>query len=532
MLKIINKFFFGPIALGFIAIVLMHLVSMGLRQPDFKRVSGAQNLEATYHALLTVNALEQNPLSDHWLLPTVTLGGENDSHIPWGATLPTKTGDYIYTSFTSPMFVAPYAVFKIINAQPSVNNLFRFNVALGAISSSILFFLLWRLMSYRGYPPLVAVGGAIVGCTVGIFSREALLSYGIVYWAQSLYQVIFAANILFVFNYLTEKPNTARQSLYSKIILFLVFSGAMTEWSGYIYNIGLFIVLWFGLRDVSSKKFAVNVFLATVAAGFLTVIHYGLVVGFSAAVSAFFGRFFARNTASGNFIELIQGYGLSYGMFLIVLAVLLSCAYILDTSNQQPATSNQQPATSNQQPDKLLSLIFIVASFPLIENFVMLQHATQFSYDRLKFIFPAALVLSFAFCRLSRKWRSLLIISVMLSCVHGYKSYKADMDKYSEWAEIDISNKKLSSNISERTSLKCAVISSNLGVRGYANLLLNKGIYEYKSFVDSLALMKSRGGCASVYLEGKWVFPDLPKYSRATITYNDGTSMVIDSEIK
>jgi hypothetical protein len=157
----------------------------------------------------------------------------------------------------------------------------------------------------------------------------------------------------------------------------------------------------------------------------------------------------------------------------------------------------------------------------------MLQHATQFSFDRLKFIFPAALILAFSFARFETKGRAILLVLILISSFHGYKSYKADMSSYSSWGSIDAENRQLVSRISDKVDMKCAVFSSNLGVRGYANLLFHRGIYESKSFQETPDLVVKRNACASVYVEGVWAFPDLQNFTRATITHSDGSKDII-----
>lgn len=89
-------------------------ISFVARYKQFNNVTGVQNLEASYHVLLTIHSIQQNPLTAHWLLPTVSLGQENDKDIPWGATVPTKSSTqgggklYLYKlhsyGFYSPIF--------------------------------------------------------------------------------------------------------------------------------------------------------------------------------------------------------------------------------------------------------------------------------------------------------------------------------------------------------------------------------------------------------------------------------------------
>jgi len=159
----------------------------------------------------------------------------------------------------------------------------------------------------------------------------------------------------------------------------------------------------------------------------------------------------------------------------------------------------------------------------------MLQHATLFSFDRLKFIFPASLILAFSFVRLETKARVIFLILILLSGFHGYKSYKADMSAYSSWGYIDDMNKMLALKISSKVDVGCAVISSNFGVRAYANLLFHRGIYEWKSLQETRDLLVKRNACGAVYLEGTKVFSSLPKYTNAIVMRNDGSTIAITS---
>lgn len=507
----------SPFFWGVFTLILLLIFSLSLRQQDFKRVTGAQNLEATYHVLLTVTALNESPAKNHWYLPTVSLGRESDKHIPWGATVPTKTGDYIYTSFTPLGFLAPYFWFKAFNLEPSVENLAHFNFFLGSLSTFALFLLLVGLLKFNGYGPWISVGAALVGSTIGIFSREALLSNGVIYWSQNLYQTILIFSLYLIFRWLTSETKESRR-LYSAAIIVAAFVGPLIEWTGYVFNVGLIFLLWLNCRDsVSSKVLVIQIVIATAIAGILTVMHFSLAVGFGPAIEALLGRFIARNTSVGSVVELIQGYGLSYGMFILTIFSILTLAYF---GSRQQVADNRQKATF---------FIFVATCIPLLENIVMLQHATQFSFDRLKFIFPASLILAFSFAQFEIKGRVVLLALILLSSFHGYKSYKADMSGYSSWGTIDTENRKLASRISDEVDVGCAVFSSNIGVRAYTNLLFHRGVYEHKFIQEASSLMAERNACASVFLEGAKAFPALPKYTTAIVTRNDGSTTVIKS---
>lgn len=143
--------------LGIIGLMVMIIISVVIKERDLEESLGAQNLEATYHVLLTVEALRQNPIRDHWLLPTVTLGQEGDAFVPWGSTSPTKSGDYIYTSFNPPSFLLPYVVFKVFDLQPTIRNLARINMIIGAMVGVFFYLLLLRLLLDLKYSFAVAL---------------------------------------------------------------------------------------------------------------------------------------------------------------------------------------------------------------------------------------------------------------------------------------------------------------------------------------------------------------------------------------
>jgi len=120
-----------PFYLGIVAVCILLAISLLFRLHDFEKVTGSQNLEASYHVLITLNALNESDVTHHWYLPTISLGEEKDKHIAWGATIPTRTGDYVYTSFTPYGFLAPYFALKISGQNISLESLAFFNFVLG-----------------------------------------------------------------------------------------------------------------------------------------------------------------------------------------------------------------------------------------------------------------------------------------------------------------------------------------------------------------------------------------------------------------
>lgn len=109
------------------AIFILLALGNAVRAPDIADGIGVQNLEAPWHVLLTVEAMRETPPGQHWFLPIVTLGNPADRGIPWGATVPDRSGHYYYTSSTAPTFFLPYLWFQAFGLEPTIANLAGFN---------------------------------------------------------------------------------------------------------------------------------------------------------------------------------------------------------------------------------------------------------------------------------------------------------------------------------------------------------------------------------------------------------------------
>lgn len=504
--------------IGYIFIGICLAISFWLRTSDFNETTGSANFESTYHASLTITSLKNSPIENHWLLPTVTLGKPQDKNIPWGATLPTKTGDYIYTSFPQLGFLAPYLTFSLLNVDTSVKNLIRFNFIIGSIVSLILYSLLVKILESNGYNRQVAVMGAFWGSVISIFSKEILQSHGLVYWVHEFYQLILISGLYCLFYFLNNSKDHKENKKTSIYLILFIFLGALTEWTGYIFGVGVAILFWFGFFiEKPQKRLSIQLIIAIVLAGILTLAQFIVALGFEQAINALVSRFFARSTSSGNMAHLLGGYSLSFGFFMVVIFIALVMFFFIQTDRKNELLTSK----------KNMAFLFVAATIPLIENFILLQHASQFSFDRLKFVFPAAIIIALAFARQSAIGRAILSILLIFSSIQGYSSYRFDLSNYSAWRDIDHRNKILVSAISDSADIDCSVILANSQVRGYLPLLFNREIYEYKSKADSTVLMQQRKSCSSIYIEKDNPFPDLQSLVNVSISKPDGTSYYI-----
>jgi len=283
----------------YLALAALFSVSILVRLPDIQGSTGAPGLQASFHMLLTTRALKETDASHHGWLPTVSLGQEQDKNISWGATIPNNHGDLIYTSFTPPAFVLGYAFLKAFHLPSNIKSLSILNFALQALSAVLLYHMLYLLLRDNKIERKTAQLCAISVTAIGFLSREALLSCGLIYWSQQLYQPILIASLLALYKTLRLGSNAAIVALCT-----LCFAGAWTEWTGFIFNGAVLVVLLYEAKKTHDRKVWVaflGVLSATLIACLLILAHLSFFVGLDASIAALTQRFLARSTHQGSF---------------------------------------------------------------------------------------------------------------------------------------------------------------------------------------------------------------------------------------
>ena len=488
------------------AIALMICFGVILRVPSMSHVTGAPNLEASYHVLLTEAALRENAISSHWLLPTVTFAPDVDKAVPWGATVATARGDYIYTSFPPLGFLAPYAFFEIFQLELSIRSLMIFNLVLQVAACFLLYGLLLRLLSINGIKGYVADIAAVAGVSLQVLSCEALSSYGVVYWSQQLFQVIYLACLLCVTEILLRQGRRCRG--LTLLLAVLCFLGAWTEWTGFVFNGGVFLALgWLARKDRQFVWIAGAVLAGTTAALLAIVIHFGLVLGLNQALYAFGKRFIARTARPSSGLGIVGGYVQSYGLLLLVVGGF--AAYLA--------------ARRRGDMRGTAWLVFLCAAGAMLENIAMMQHASEFSFDRLKAVVPFAIIVAFGvaymLASLGPQRAAILGTLFVVAALQNLYAYQVALERHDQWRQIDEANIALVRNLAAQVDLSCVWIATNLPVRGYANLLLHRAIHEKMTWQDfeRSTLSVTEGRCGRVYLTGSMPYTDLPRFTEAVI---------------
>lgn len=441
------------------------------------------NSDATWHTLLTIEAYNETPISEHLFLPIVTLGSQSDKYITWGATIPDEKGNYYYTSFSSAGYFFPWLFMKILRLSVSEQSLYIFNSFLFAISAALWTWLIYIL--YENSKDVAAI--SIIGMLTYIFSPELLHGMGIVYWHQSVMQVTLLIQIIAYY----QMKKTDRTGMY---IVFYVMTliNPYIEWTGYVSNIGFALVELITNWKMNKKKG----FGKACIIGSLTVISFGLfVVHYLLRVDAqtFFMtvkyRFFDRSIADESTLtDVFGGYFKSF-LYLWILFLLLVIWNFLQ----------------NKKIELNHGMLMFVMAFPVLENVIMKEHAISYTYDRMKFIF----FFSFLICELSyhllsgagEQIRTLVgILSITIGvCGLNLKSYISD-ESYIWEIDYRNDNQVLADYINEHYA-DSLISTSSYGVRGYINLLFRRGVFEGINADTLREIVKSQGKQYAVVID-------------------------------
>lgn len=444
-----------------ILLVFIFIISTSLKIYKYDEYTNVHNLDASYHTLLTIEALKESSIGTHKFLPIITLGGEENKNIPWGATVNDSNGNYYYTSFPQLGFIIPYVVFSLFNLEINLFNLMIFNIFIHLISTILCFNFIYKVILKLPRVTNNRLILAAIGTTLYILNYEALFSHGVIYWAHSLFQVFWLAQLIFFINIIFYNKINKLNFWFLGIFSFLV---SATEWTGYLSNFILLIILMFYFLK---KKIKIYPLIAIISGTILAIMFYfisfALVIGKENLFHALFSRFSARNYSNeASWSQLINGYIDSYGiLFVLILGLIMICLF------------NIKNLCKLKKAFYSISLIFLITLFPMLENLIMKQHAISYTFDRLKIIVPIIVIVVILLSIFNKK--QLFIATIMIVIALTFTSLKfIDSDRIWDISLVK-TNEPMIEDILDMDGVMYA--SSEL-IRGYANLEFQRGIYE------------------------------------------------------
>lgn len=469
----------------YILCIFLCALSLFIRQPNYEEKT-YRNEDAVYHVLLTMKAYDETPVSEHHFLPLVSLGGEDNKDISWGATVADEKGNYYYTSFSSAGFIAPYVFTKLFHLPISESSLYIFNSFLFIGSLLVLAGLMIRLFNGKLPTPHICLFTAILY----LFTPEIMHSQGVIYWHQSLFQLMFFIQ-LYMYQCFRESGSKKTFALFA--ILCVI--NPYVEWSGFVSNIGFFVAeLLFSIETKDSKRYiplsrvvsASIIVVATFVAAGLFSWHFLSVIPADDFWKALVNRFFSRSIGTSRFSSLIKGYCTSFGMSLLIALIGIIFVITKDKQTRSKAYSVLKPT---------LPVLF-VSIFVMLENVLMLGHAISYSFDRMKLIVPLTILLLTIVCTFEKKRTVSIAISIasLILIVCNSTFYTNSRSLYSQNAEYLASNREFAKEVLSEYHRKDTLFTQwGCATRGYTNLLWDGGVYEGVSIEEAKPIAERRG---------------------------------------
>jgi len=453
---------------------MLAALSIGIRFPNSSTPQNYHNSDATWHTLLTMEAFGETPASIHRFLPIVSLGNETDKHIRWGAAIPDEYGNFYYTSFSSAGFVAPYIFTTIFNMQRTEQSLYIFNSLLLILSFLLTARLFMKLFNKYLSNMLIVILAALIY----MFQPEIMHSQGIVYWHHSLFQFF----LLLQLNFFINLRNKVCFTLFMVLCIIMPY----IEWTGFVSNAAMAIGILFKKPDdlfqgkvTTTRKAKVITF---VAVGLLSVLsfvifflHFLSAVDFDVFINALRSRFMARNiTTQVSLLSLPMYYFKSFGALISIVAV---GSVILLLSE---ARKNMVELIKEHW------IIIFVFIFILVENVIMVQHAMLYSFARMKGVF---ILMYFAYALIAALLKviedknisirySVLVVFLIFALMATFNvyHYTRPNNHYSWDVPYRITNAQIADEINSSFTHDNSILVSPVAIRGYTNLLFNRGI--------------------------------------------------------
>lgn len=497
---------------AFIVVAGSFVVTVLLRMDLFMEHGAAKGIEATYHVLWTAFALGASDPAAHLYLPTVTLHPDPADVIGWGATVPSFGGALIYTSFPPLSFVLFAAILDIVG-RVDFMTLALANAALGFVAALAMGGLAREAVLSLGprWQDHDRLGWFVFTfAALGyLFMPEAMISHGPVVWAHSLSQIVLIAGCWLTLRLLTQGASVP-------VVVGLALVAALypsLEWTGFIFNAGLFLTLaftWLRSREHAIAIAAACVAVATIAAGVAFAGHVSAAIGLDSLVPALTSRAAERAYTDLTLFDLPKGYIVSFGALLPLAAVAALRLFTARTS-----------------PDHRFLLVLFVASFPMLENAVMMQHAAQFPFDRLKLGVPLLLLCAMALVTLQPRWRRAWMVLGTLVVLVGADLllFYERAARFAPWRPVHAANMRLVEAFREDALSECRVMGTNGNVRGYLNFSLRADIREWTTREAVAAHATPEANCAIFVQTARTVFTDLPEILAVEI-YDAGGALV------
>lgn len=445
------------------------------------------NSDATWHILMTMQAYEETPAAIHHYAPLINMGEEADKWISWGATVPDEQGNYYYTSFSAAGFALPYFICKLLGLPLAEGSLYAINCVLFFLTAALMGAFAVELFGKTRWPLLAGA----VAVAVYVCPPEVLHGTGVVYWPHSVMQLTLLLQLWAYYRW-TQRDSKGAWGLFLALCLF----NPYLEWTGFVANGGYALAEFFRHRKGWLRGFgsAVAIGVLTVLSFLIFSLHFLSVVDLPSYLEALKGRFLARGTTSSYpFSRLFTGYVDSFLWLWALLAIL----FVLVVVCWRGFSWRKHSLLMGHK------WLLFAAFFPVLENLLMKGHAILYTFDRMKLVFPLALILC-DLClllaeKLPKRTGAALACALVLAAALGNVTAYVGNEAYVWKADYREGNRQLGQYVVPYEE------DSVMGCTAYGGrsiyLDFQRGVHEYVDLDTMIAMAEERGKRYAILLQ-------------------------------
>ena len=335
-----------------------------------------------------------------------------------------------------------------------------------------------------------------------LFSYEGIHCATNVFWGEILFQPVLLYIIWLMLQ--KNKNNIA--------IAVLTALGCMIDWSGYLLALAIIIVhlrRWVNEKATKDLKNALFVLGAAIIGGSLVIIHYSIRIPlpeyFDYCVERFLGRSAVASQYNVSFYDLVVGYWNSYGIWIVFVAfaLIVNIIQIVDKKKQ----------------DNKIKIVIVLLLITCFENILMLEHAIEYTYDRLKFAPVITIAVMYLYTVFTDRWqKKLFVVIIIVTSLYCYCGYIREIHGYVSNNQNYQNNEVLGNYFQKEILSKATDESLLVGlnaycqVRGYSNLLFDCNIREGMTLSELQVYGKEYGYDKYIYLLSDYNYSDKYHY--------------------
>jgi len=382
--------------------------------------------DALSHTLVTSNLIAAG--NAQMLLPVFTYPGEHNLSIDNLRTAGrfAKDGRYYYTSFPPGAFIIVAGIARIFGIEWTPFSLRTFAIFLHLTVALTTAGIVREIGKKTSIGDCLSRDYAILAFMLSFTTFELARSYSFSIWGQHLIQLP-----LLILPWLVLRKSTGL-SLYALVLVI-----PLIEWTGYIANVSLALVLFWNYWHQRGKKQrngqlitvpwnAFAVLALTAVVGIIQISWFSSLLGFHEYISALAYRGEVRGTAFASLVKMPFAYIISIGATLILP---VWCVYQTRHSLQSLIKPPLQIVA--QYPLVVCAIALLL--LPCAENLLLSNHVIQYPFDRIKgcaffivFIFTVLMLLNNQKIKVERlayvtAWAC--AINLVIFCVYSTSVY-------------------------------------------------------------------------------------------------------------